>query len=72
MSSQDRIRREAIAQYGDAPTTPTEALAHTLAVLRDRPDSELVVMATSGVYGDGIRTGLTLGDLRAIAGRLTA
>lgn len=66
MSSMDRIRREAIEQYGDAPTSPTETLAHVLAVYADEPDSRLMVEATNGIYGDGVRTGLTMGDLRAL------
>lgn len=68
----DRIRREAIAQYGDAPATPAEALAHILAVYADEPDTRLMIEATNGIYGDGVRTGLTMGDLRALAARLTA
>lgn len=66
----DRIRRNALAQYGDAPTTPVEALAHVLAVYDGEPDDRLMIQATSGIYGNGIRTGLTLGDLRALAARL--
>ncbi|QES45175.1 hypothetical protein DEJ49_33070 [Streptomyces venezuelae] len=52
------------------PTNPVEALAHTLAVLGELPDDKTVVQATSGVYGKGVRTGLTMGDLREIAGML--
>jgi hypothetical protein len=63
----DRIRRETIEQYGPAPATPTEALAHVLAVYAAEPDNRLVMEVTSGVYGDGVRTGLTIGDLRALA-----
>lgn len=69
-AAMDRIRRRTIAEYGDAPATPAEALAHVLKVLADEPDDALVVKATDGIYGDGIRTGLTLGDLRALAARL--
>jgi hypothetical protein len=70
--SMDRINREARAQYGPAPATPAEALAHVLKVLADEPDDALVVKATDGIYGDGIRTGLTMGDLRALAAQLDA
>lgn len=67
----DRIRREALAQYGDvAPANPTEALAHVLKVYADEPDDRLMVEATNGIYGDGVRTGLTMGDLRALSARL--
>jgi hypothetical protein len=71
-ASMDRIRREAIAQYGDAPATPAEALAHVLAVWAGEPDNRLMIEATNGIYGDGVRTGLTLGDLRALAAQLGA
>lgn len=66
----DRIRREAMEQYGDAPATATEALNHVLAVFADEPDSRMVLEATSGIYGDGVRTGLTMGDLRALRAAL--
>jgi hypothetical protein len=68
----DRIRRDAIATYGDAPATPYEALAHTLAVFADAPDDRVLIQATSNVYGEGVRTGLTMGDLRALHAKLTA
>jgi hypothetical protein len=66
----DRNRREAIEKYGDAPTTPTETLAHVLGVYAAEPDNCLLLTATSGVYGDGVRTGLTVGDLRALQAAL--
>jgi hypothetical protein len=66
----DRIRREAREQYGAAPATPEQALAHVLTVLAGEPDDRLMVEATNGIYGDGVRTGLTMGDLRALAARL--
>lgn len=67
----DRARREAIEQYGPAPTTPTEALAHVVAVWEGEPDGRMMVDATSNVYGPGVRTGLTLGDLRVLHADLT-
>ena len=70
-AAMDRIRREAMEQYGDAPATPEEALAHVLAVYADEPDSRLMIEATNGIYGQGVRTGLTIGDLRALATRTT-
>ena len=66
----DRIRREAMEQYGDEPADALEALAHVLKVYADEDDARLMVEATNGIYGDGIRTGLTRGDLREIANRL--
>lgn len=63
---------EAIEKYGPAPATPTEALAHTVAVYEDMPDAWMPVQATSGIYGDGVVTGLTMGDLRALHAALAA
>jgi hypothetical protein len=71
MSSMDRIRRETIEQYGDAPANAIEALDHVLAVFADQPDLSLVVEATSGIYGDGVRTGLLMRDLRDLRATLT-
>lgn len=42
-------------------------LAHTLEIFSDDDDDRMVLMATSNVYGPGIKTGLTMGDLRLIA-----
>ncbi|WP_435643902.1 hypothetical protein ACR9VJ_26605 [Streptomyces sp. H49] len=70
-AAMDRIRREAMAEYGNAaPTTAEEALAHVLKVFADTPDDRLMIEATIGIYGQGVRTGLTFGDLRALAARL--
>lgn len=52
------------------PSTPEEALAHVIAVYKDEDDARLMVQATSNIYGDGVQTGLTMGDLRALAARL--
>lgn len=52
------------------PTNPTDALLHTLDAYQDSPDTDAVIIATSGMYGRGVRTGLTWGDLRAIAAKL--
>lgn len=57
---------ETIAKLGPAPTTPAEALAHVVKVYADTPDETTMIMATSNVYGDRVRTGLTMGDLRAL------
>jgi hypothetical protein len=67
----DRIRREAMVQYGAEPADALEALAHVLRVFADEPDARLMVEATNGIYGNGVRTGLTMGDLREIAAQLT-
>jgi hypothetical protein len=72
MSSMDRIAREAAATYGPQPTTPAEALAHVLCAYAQEPDDHMVVTATNGIYGPGVRTGLTVGDLRSIQQQLDA
>lgn len=69
-AAMDRIRRRFIAEHGDAPATPAETLAHVLAVYADEDDDRLMIEATNGIYGQSVRTGLTLGDLRAIATRI--
>ncbi len=52
------------------PVGTTENLQHTLKIFSDVPDDRFVVIATSNVYDDGTKTGLTFGDLRAIAQEL--
>lgn len=64
--SQEQFRRDAIKTYGPPPTTPAEALAHVLCAFAQEPDDRMVLQATSGIYGEGVRTGLTMGDLRAL------
>ncbi|AMM12302.1 hypothetical protein Salbus254_5874 [Streptomyces albidoflavus] len=49
------------------PTSPREALAHTLAVFADEVDSGMAVVATRNQPVRGAVTGLTWGDLRALA-----
>lgn len=66
----DRIRREAMEQYGDEPADALEALAHVLKVYADEHDSRLMIEATNNIYGQRVRTGLTMGDLRQLADRL--
>jgi hypothetical protein len=44
--------------------TPLGNLRHTIAVYEGTEDDRVVLMATSGIYGE--TTGLTLGDLRAL------
>jgi hypothetical protein len=51
---------------------PIARLRHTLDIYVDQPDGEWVTVATSNLYGDGEKTGLTWGDLRAIAERMGA
>jgi len=51
------------------PQDPTAALQHTLDLYADQPGDAMVIVATSNVYGPGVKTGLTWGDLRALAAR---
>lgn len=58
-------------QYPHPGDDPLARLRHTLEVYKDEaPDDRWVVTATSGIYWDGEKTGLTWGDLRALAERL--
>jgi hypothetical protein len=66
-----RIRQETIERLGPEPTTPEERLTHVLAAHEEGDDDRMIFEATNNVYGDGVRTGLTLGDLRALAQRLS-
>lgn len=67
-----REDHEFISQHPHPGTDPIARLRHTLDVYADRPDDDWVTRATSGIYGDGEVTGLTWGDLRAIAERIGA
>ncbi|MFE6716787.1 hypothetical protein ACFVDU_04265 [Streptomyces albidoflavus] len=49
------------------PTSPREALAHTLAAFADEPDSTMAVVATRNIPVRGAVTGLTWGNLRALS-----
>ena len=66
--NQHQIRQDAIQRYGDAPSNAIQALAHVVAVYDSTPDDQMVLQATSNIYGDGVRTGLTMGDLRILLG----
>lgn len=68
----DRITREAAKRYGPPPATPEDALAHVLCGFANLSDDHVVVKVTDGIYGDGVVTGLTMGDLKAIQRRLDA
>lgn len=52
----------------DPDGTPIGNLRHTVAVCCDTPDSVWVVGATVNIYAH--RTGLTMGDLRALLAQL--
>lgn len=48
---------------------PVRRLAHVLEIYADQPDDAWAVRATQGAYGPDVVTGLTFGDLRALANR---
>jgi hypothetical protein len=62
----ERERLALIAQFPEPDGTPLSNLKHYVDIFEGSPDSEKVLIATSGIYGDGVRTGLTHGDLRAL------
>lgn len=49
---------------------PVRRLAHVLEIYEDIPDDTMAVTATNGLYGPGVITGLTYGDLRALSNRM--
>jgi hypothetical protein len=52
---------------------PIARLRHTLDIYKgDVRDDQWAIRATSGIYPDGEITGLTWGDLKALADRLGA
>lgn len=55
--------------WPDPPQTLRERLEHFVDSWPQVPDATVVVMATSGVYGTGVLTGLTMGDIRTLAQR---
>jgi len=55
--------------WPDPPESLAERLQHFVDNWPQVPDSTVVVMATSGVYGVGVMTGLTMGDIRTLAAR---
>ena len=58
-------------QHDEPGTDPVERLRHTLAIYEGQiTDDEWVIRATSNVYGPGVTTGLTWGDLRALLAKL--
>lgn len=55
--------------WPDPPDSLRDRLQHFVDCWPHVPDSTVVVMATSGVYGTGVMTGLTMGDIRTLASR---
>ena len=60
--------RKAFAERHPHPgDDPFARLGHVLDVFADQPDGEFAITATHSAYNPFERTGLTWGDLRAIA-----
>ena len=70
MNSSTKFAADVRAALPEPGTTPIEHLRHVVAAFEICPDEELVKMATYNVYGDGVTTGLTWGDLRALLAQL--
>lgn len=60
------------AQHPHPGDDPIARLRHTLDQYSEVDDDRFAVIATTSIYGPGEKTGLTWGDLRAIAERLGA
>ncbi|MEU7096074.1 hypothetical protein [Kitasatospora aureofaciens] len=58
---------EVLNKRPEAPQNPADALAHIIEVYAEVPDDRIMIEATTNVYGPGVRTGLTMGDLRSLA-----
>lgn len=69
------MKRETHPKWPEPPKNAKESLLHVLDIFEDMPDDMKVIEATSNIYapyGQGnYRTGLTLGDLRALATLVT-
>lgn len=55
--------------WPEPPKTLKDKLFHFLDSYPEVSDGAVVLMATSNVYGRGVITGLTMGDIRALAHR---
>jgi len=58
--------RQARAALPEPGTNPISRLRHTVAVFAETGENDWAVRATTNLYGGGIVTGLTHGDLRAL------
>lgn len=63
----DSYARDVRAKLGDPGNDPISRLRHVVKAFAEcSTDEEWVIRATGNIYGDGVTTGLTWGDLRAI------
>lgn len=56
-----------VDRFPEPGQTTRQRLEHTLAVYQDSADDDYVLEATRNIYGQGVVTGLTFGDLRHLA-----
>ncbi|MER6501295.1 hypothetical protein ABT218_18345 [Streptomyces sp. NPDC001455] len=67
MNRMTRTRNAVIARHGENPPADhNEALNHSPAVHADTTGTDMAVTAAANIFGPGVRTGLTFGDLRDI------
>lgn len=66
-----KFARDEMGRLGPEPVSAYDRLTHTVQAFEGTPDSEFAIVATSGVYGQGVKTGLTWGDLRALVTALS-
>jgi len=62
----NRMAREAVERHPEPGKDPIERLQHAVAMFENEPDNDWAIVATSNIYGQGVRTGLTWGDLRLL------
>lgn len=70
MPQYDRFADEFRDRHPHPGDDPIARLRHTVDVFANSSSDEQIVVATAGVYGDAVTTGLTHGDLRAIVALL--
>lgn len=63
MSTIDRFNADCRERHPFPGDDPVARLRHVVEVFTGTDPTDLAVMATSNVYGRGVKTGLTFGDL---------
>lgn len=64
MGRYDDLVRETLSEWPEPPATRLERLEHTVDIWSEVPDEKIILIATSGIYGKNVQTGITMGDLR--------
>jgi hypothetical protein len=55
-----------VARFAGVDDSPFAALHHVVHMFPNESDDDWAILATSNHYADGVRTGLTWGDLRRL------